>query len=72
MKNVKVGIFQLPGISFSNGEISEALNAEMKVWATEEGVGVSMTPTLWAFRKESHREWFILRWTDAIPKDSLT
>jgi hypothetical protein len=69
MKYVEVGMFRLPGIVFSKGQISPELNEEMVVWANAEGVGMSMTENLWSFKKESHREWFILRWSDAIPKE---
>ena len=68
MKNVEVGMFRLPGILFEPGELSEELNAEMVEWANAEGVGMSMTEKLWSFREEAHREWFILRWIDRIPK----
>lgn len=68
MKNVEVGMFRLPGISFEPGELPEELNNEMIKWAKAEGVGMNMTETLWSFRKEAHREWFILRWIDHIPK----
>jgi hypothetical protein len=69
MKNVEVGPFRLPGIAFEKGQLSKELNAEMIVWANAEGVGMSMTENLWSFKKESHREWFVLRWSDAIPKE---
>jgi hypothetical protein len=69
MKYVEVGMFRLPGISFEKGQITEELNNEMIAWANAEGVGMSMTENLWSFRKASHREWFVLRWSDAIPKE---
>jgi hypothetical protein len=68
MKHVEVGPFRLPGIVFEKGELSTELNEEMIDWASKEGVGMSMTESLWSFRKEAHREWFILRWIDHIPK----
>jgi hypothetical protein len=68
MKNVKVGMFELPGIVFEKGELTSELNEEMIAWAQEEGVGMSMTENLWSFKKEAHREWFILKWSDRIPK----
>lgn len=71
MKYVEVGMFRLPGIVFAKGQITEDLNKEMIAWANAEGVGMSMTENLWSFKKESHREWFILRWSDAIPKEDL-
>jgi len=68
MKNVEVGMFRLPGLAFDKGQLSEELLTEMKQWAEAEGVGMSMTENLWSFKKEAHREWFILRWIDSIPK----
>jgi len=68
MKNVEVGMFKLPGILFERGELTPELELEMIAWAKEEGVGMSMTENLWSFKKEAHREWFILRWIDQIPK----
>lgn len=68
MKNVEVGMFKLPGLVFERGELPPELNEEMIAWAKEEGVGMSMTENLWSFRKEAHREWFVLRWSDSIPK----
>ena len=69
MKNVEVGMFRLPGLVFEKGQLSEELLVEMKQWAEAEGVGMSMTENLWSFRKEAHREWFVLRWIDSIPKN---
>lgn len=61
-------MFRLPGIAFEQGELPAELNEKMIEWAKAEGVGMNMTEKLWSFRKESHREWFILRWIDQIPK----
>jgi hypothetical protein len=69
MKHVEVGMFRLPGLAFKQGELSPELLEEMKSWADAEGVGMSMTENLWSFKKEAHREWFILRWIDQIPKE---
>ena len=68
MKNCEVGPFRLPGIVFEKGELPTELNEEMIKWAQAEGVGMSMTESLWSFKKEAHREWFILRWSDDISK----
>ena len=68
MKQVEVGPFRLPGLTFAQGELPTELNEEMVAWAEAEGVGMSMTESLWSFKKDSHREWFILRWIDRIPK----
>jgi len=69
MKQVEVGMFRLPGLAFERGELSTDLNEEMIAWAEAEGVGMSMTESLWSFKKEAHREWFVLRWADSIPKE---
>ena len=68
MKNVEVGMFRLPGLAFEKGQLSDELLMEMVAWAKEEGVGMNMTENLWSFKKEAHREWFILRWSDHIPE----
>jgi hypothetical protein len=68
MKQCNVGPFELPGLVFDPGELPAELNEEMIKWAQAEGVGMSMTERLWSFKKEAHREWFILRWMDHIPK----
>jgi hypothetical protein len=68
MENCEVGPFRLPGLAFEKGQLPEDLLEEMKAWAEAEGVGMSMTDRLWSFKKEAHREWFILRWADHIPK----
>lgn len=68
MKNVEVGMFRLPGLTFEKGEVTEELLEEMQAWAEAEGVGMNMTESLWSFKKEAHREWFVLRWSDHIKK----
>lgn len=68
MKHVEVGMFRLPGLAFEKGQLNDELLAEMTQWAEAEGVGMNMTENLWSFKKEAHREWFILRWSDSIPK----
>ena len=71
MENCEVGMFRLPGLVFEKGQLSEELLLEMTAWAQAEGVGMSMTDRLWSFKKEAHREWFILRWADQIPKPEI-
>ena len=68
MENCEVGMFRLPGLVFEKGQLPPELLEEMVAWANAEGVGMSMTDRLWSFKKESHREWFILKWSDRIPK----
>lgn len=63
----EVGMFKLPGIIVSaekDEELKPELLAEIDQWSkTEQGTGKRMTDTLWSFRKESQRDWFILRWS---------
>lgn len=68
MKNCEVGLFRLPGLVFEKNQIGNELLEEMKVWAQEHKCGKCMTETLWSFKNEGQREWFILRWSDHIPK----
>lgn len=68
MESVKVGMFNLPGLAFKPGQISEELAIEMIAWAKENNCGTQMHETLWSFRNEKQREWFILRWSDSIQK----
>jgi L-rhamnose isomerase len=68
MKHVEVGMFRLPGLTFTKEEITPEVLEEMQAWAEAEGVGMSMTETLWSFKKEAHRDWFVLRWSDSLVK----
>ena len=68
MKNCEVGPFRLPGLVFDPEVLDEEILTEMRRWAEAEGVGMSMTDRLWSFKKEAHREWFILRWSDEVNK----
>lgn len=68
MKYVKTGIFELPGISFDKTEMSDELRDQMKSWAEETQCGMYLTDRLWSFMDEGERDWFLLRWSDAIPK----
>ena len=68
MKHVEVGMFRLPGLTFGKEEITPEVLEEMQAWAEAEGVGMSMTETLWSFKKEAHRDWFVLRWSDSLIK----
>lgn len=68
MEQCEVGMFRLPGLVFEKDQIPPDLLEEMIAWANAEGVGMSMTDRLWSFKKEGHREWFILKWSDRIPK----
>jgi hypothetical protein len=68
MEQVQVGLFKLPGIRFEKGQIPEDLNTEMIIWAKENHCGTNMNEWLWSFKTEAQRDWFILRWSELIPK----
>ncbi len=63
----EVGMFRLPGLIVSaeeGEELKEEHLKEMEDWCNSEfGKGMRMTDTLFSFRKESQRSWFILRWS---------
>ena len=64
MKTCDVGLWRLPGVVIDKEEINEERLAEMDAWANSpQGVGKRMTETLWSFKKESQRDWFILKWS---------
>lgn len=63
----EVGMFRLPGLVITpeeGEELKEEHLKEMEEWCNSEfGKGMRMTDTLFSFRKESQRSWFILRWS---------
>jgi len=63
----EVGMFKLPGVIISaekDEELKPELLEQINQWSqTDQGTGKRMTDTLWSFRKESQRDWFILRWS---------
>jgi len=63
----EVGMFKLPGVIISaekDEELKPELLEQINQWSqTDKGTGKRMTDTLWSFRKESQRDWFILRWS---------
>lgn len=69
LKTCEVGMFKLPGIIVErpedwSDELWQRTQAEMDAWsASEQGTGERMTETLWSFRKQSQRDWFILKWS---------
>jgi hypothetical protein len=64
MKTCEVGLWRLPGVVIDKEEVNEERLAEMDAWANSpQGVGTRMTEVLWSFKKESQRDWFILKWS---------
>jgi hypothetical protein len=70
LKTCEVGMFRLPGIVIEDSDnedaipVSEIQLKEMEDWCNSEfGKGMRMTDRLFSFRKESQRDWFILRWS---------
>lgn len=68
MENVKVGMWNLPGLKFEKSQLSNELIDEMKEWTAKHKCGMCMSNTLWAFKTAAQRDWFVLRWIDSIPK----
>lgn len=70
LKTCEVGMFRLPGVIVEDEDdenttaVSEEQLKEMEDWCNSEfGTGMRMTERLFSFRKESQRDWFILRWS---------
>jgi hypothetical protein len=67
LQTCEVGMFRLPGIVIEAEEdevITEEQLKEMEEWCNSEfGTGMRMTDKLFSFRKESQRDWFVLRWS---------
>jgi len=69
LKTCEVGMFKLPGIIVErpndwSDELWQQTQTEMDEWAaSEQGTGTRMTESLWSFRKQSQRDWFILKWS---------
>jgi hypothetical protein len=62
MQTCEVGMFRLPGLIVDYNQYTAEEVAEMEEWGRANG-GKKHTDKLWSFRKESKRDWFILRWT---------
>lgn len=63
IETCQVGLFKLPGIVLDKEEITEDIINEMDTWSkSEQGTGMRMTETLWSFKTEAQRDWFILKW----------
>ena len=71
MKQVQVGMWKLPGITFKAEKLSAELADEMVSWAKENHCGTCMGPGFWSFKTEAQRDWFLLRWIDSIPKEEV-
>lgn len=69
LKTCEVGMFKLPGVIVErpddwSDDHWQQIQTEMDDWAdSEQGTGKRMTETLWSFRKQSQRDWFILKWS---------
>ena len=67
LTNCEVGMFRLPGLILSveeNETLDPELVNKMEEWCTSElGKGMRMTDTMFSFRNEKQRDWFILRWS---------
>lgn len=68
MKLVQVGMFRLPGLSFDRDEMTDELRDEMVEWAESSKCGMFMNDRLWSFKHEGQRDFFLLRWSEHVPK----
>lgn len=58
----EVGMFRLPGLTIEKDTFDSELHLQQIEWATVNNCGMAMTETLWSFKTEAQRDWFILRW----------
>lgn len=63
MEKCTVGLFNLPGVVFDKAEMTDEMYEEISSWADENHCGTPMSKTLWSFRSEAKRDWFIIRWS---------
>lgn len=63
MQTVEVGMFKLPGLLLDKEELTEEKQLEINTWCEENKCGKNMTGSLYSFRNEKQREWFILKWS---------
>lgn len=63
LQKVEVGMFRLPGVSFEYEGMTDELFEEINKWCEENHCGQSMTRTLWSFKTEAQRDWFLLKWS---------
>ncbi len=62
IETCEVGMFRLPGVKVDLNQYSEQEVAEMMTWARENSAYVAEDKGLFSWRKESLRDWFVLRW----------
>lgn len=72
IETCEVGLFKLPGIRFEKEQLPKELLDEMKIWSEENHCGTMMNDWLWSFKNVALRDWFILRWNDAIRDQSVS
>lgn len=56
-------MFKLPGLLLDKEELTEEKQLEINTWCEENKCGKNMTGSLYSFRNEKQREWFILKWS---------
>jgi hypothetical protein len=60
-QTVEVGPFRLPGVAINRELWREEELAAMLAWSKSEGALI--TGDLLAWRRQKHRDWWILRWS---------
>ncbi len=62
IENCEVGPFRLKGVKVDFNQYTEEQIREMIAWARENSAYVAEEQGLFSWRKESLRDWFVLRW----------
>lgn len=62
IETCEVGPFRLKGVKVDLNQYTAEQAAEMIAWAKENDAYVVEDKGLFSWRKESKRDWFILRW----------
>lgn len=60
MKECTVGLFDLPGLKFTEEQMSQELSDQLCEWAIAHKCGTRLTPTLWSFKNEKQRTLFVI------------
>lgn len=63
IETCEVGMFRLPGVKVDFSQYTEEQIKEMLTWARENSAYVVEDRGLFSWRKESLRDWFVLRWS---------
>ncbi len=66
IQTCNVGLFNLPGAIVDTDQYTKELLDQLVEWVSAHGGKLMNTGSygqLWSFRKEEHRNWFVLKWS---------